>query len=162
MDTNEIQKVTMKDGTPKGKIIINKTDEVTGKPIAGVEFEIKNEAGEVMEVLVTDEKGYAESMEMAAYGYKDGKCTGSLKYTVVETKAAIGYKLNKTEYEVAFDYEGNAPEIITYILDITNEPDEPDVPKTGDNTPIHLYVALLGLSLSGVLALAFVRKKKNQ
>ena len=37
MDTNEIQKVTMKDGTPKGKIIINKTDEVTGKPIAGVE-----------------------------------------------------------------------------------------------------------------------------
>lgn len=162
MDTNEIQKVTMKDDTPKGKIIINKTDEVTGKPIAGVEFEIKNEAGEVMEVLVTDEKGYAESMEMAAYGYKDGKCTGSLKYTVVETKAAIGYKLNKTEYEVAFDYEGNAPEIITYILDITNEPDEPDVPKTGDNTPIHLYVALLGLSLSGVLALAFVRKKKNQ
>ncbi len=165
LETGKIQKVTMKDGTPKGKIIINKTDEVTGKPIGGVEFEVRSETGEVMEILITDENGYAESQILAAFGYKEGKCTGSQKYTIVETKVATGYKFDETEYEVVFDYEGNAPEIITYTLDITNEPDdpdEPDVPKTGDNTPIHLYVAMFGLSIAGVAALAFGRKKRIQ
>lgn len=159
-ETSDIQKVIMKDGTPKGEIVINKTDKVTGKPISGVEFEIRTEDGEVIETLVTDENGYAKSQLLAAFGYKDGKCMGSKKYIVVETKVAEGYVMDHTEYEVTFDYEGNAPEVITYTLDVTNIPDTP-APKTGDNTPMHLYLAMLGLSMAGISVIMFSRKKKR-
>lgn len=159
-ETSDIQKVIMKDGTPKGEIVINKTDKVTGKPIAGVEFEIRTTDGEVIETLVTDENGYAKSQLLAAFGYKDGKCMGSKKYIVVETKVAEGYIVDHTEYEVTFDYEGNAPEVITYTLDVTNIPDTP-APKTGDNTPMHLYLAMLGLSMAGISVIMFSRKKKR-
>lgn len=47
-ETEEIQKVTMKDEYAVGKIIIEKTDEVTKKPIAGVEFEIRDKDGKVI------------------------------------------------------------------------------------------------------------------
>lgn len=164
LETNEVQKVSMKDDTPKARIIINKTDKVSGKPIAGVEFEIRNDAGEVVETLVTDENGHAESQLLAPFYYKDGKYTASRKYTVVETKAAAGYKLDSTEYEVIFDYEGNAPEVIVYTLDVTNisdNPDKPDAPNTGDNTPMHLYLAMLGLSMAGISVIMFSRKKKR-
>ena len=85
---------------------------------------------------------------------------GSKKYIVVETKVAEGYVMDHTEYEVTFDYEGNAPEVITYTLDVTNIPDTP-APKTGDNTPMHLYLAMLGLSMAGISVIMFSRKKKR-
>lgn len=96
-ETDEVQKVIMKDDTPNGKIIINKTDKHDGKPLAGVEFEIRNEAGEVIETLITDENGHAESNILTAFTYIDGKYDRTCKYTVVETKTVEGYKLDNTE-----------------------------------------------------------------
>ena len=64
----------MKDELVSGKIIIEKTDEVTGKGIAGVEFEIRDKDGKVIETLVTDKNGHAESKELPIAVFKDGNC----------------------------------------------------------------------------------------
>ena len=48
-ETAEIQKVSMKDEQAVGKIVIEKTDKVTGKPIEGVVFEVRDKDGKVLE-----------------------------------------------------------------------------------------------------------------
>ena len=47
-ETAEIQKVSMKDEQAVGKIVIEKTDKVTGKPIDGVVFEVRDKDGKVL------------------------------------------------------------------------------------------------------------------
>ena len=85
-ETAEIQKVTMKDEYVVGKIIINKTDSETKKPIAGVEFEIRDKDGNVIEKLVTDKNGHAESKELPICIYnEDGTYKEDIHYYVVET-----------------------------------------------------------------------------
>lgn len=70
-ETAEIQEVSMKDEYAVGKIIIEKTDEVTKKPIAGVEFEIRDKDGKVIETVVTDKDGHAESKELPICIYNE-------------------------------------------------------------------------------------------
>ena len=53
-ETAEIQKVSMKDEQAVGKIVIEKTDKVTGKPIEGVVFEVRDKDGNVLDTLTTD------------------------------------------------------------------------------------------------------------
>ena len=50
-ETKDIKKVQMKDEYAKGKIVIDKTDENTNNPLAGVTFELRDEEGNVIEVL---------------------------------------------------------------------------------------------------------------
>ena len=52
-ETAEIQKVSMKDEQAVGKIVIEKTDKVTGKPIDGVVFEVRDKDGKVLDTLTT-------------------------------------------------------------------------------------------------------------
>ena len=63
-ETAEIQKVSMKDEQAVGKIVIEKTDKVTGKPIEGVVFEVRDKDGKVLDTLTTDKNGHAESKEL--------------------------------------------------------------------------------------------------
>ncbi len=56
-----IQKVAMSDERVKGKIQIYKMDSKTGKPIKGVEFELRDKSGRVLAKLTTDKVGYAET-----------------------------------------------------------------------------------------------------
>ena len=44
----------MKDEQAVGKIVIEKTDKVTGKPIDGVVFEVRDKDGKVLDTLTTD------------------------------------------------------------------------------------------------------------
>ena len=156
----EIQKVSMKDELVNGKIIIEKTDDVTGKGIAGVEFEIRDKDGKVIETIVTDKNGHAESKELPIAVFKDGNFVEDIKYYVVETKAADGYILDGTPHEVVLQYDDAAPEVVTYTLSLTNKPTEPKLPQTGDNMNPWLYV---GLGLAAVVAGVVVsRKKKNK
>ena len=160
-ETMEIQKVSMKDEFVNGKIIIEKTDEYTKKGIAGVEFEIRDKDGNVLETLVTDKDGHAESGELPIAVFEDGKFAENIKYYVVETKAADGYILDETVHEVVLEYGDETPEVVTYTLNITNKPTEPGLPQTGDNFNPWLY-GVFGLSalLTGVLVLFDKKKKK--
>lgn len=131
-DTKEIQKVSMKDEVVLGRILIEKTDKDTKKSIKGVEFEIRDQDGKVIETLVTDRDGHAESKELPIASFKDGNYAEDIKYFVVETKAAEGYILDSTPHEIVLKYEGDAPDLVRYTLKLTNQATGEKLPQTGD------------------------------
>lgn len=174
-DTGEIQTVVMKDDTAKGKVILNKTDKETGEPLKGVEFELRDSKGKVLETLKTDAAGHAESSLYEIADYKDGKYAGEKKYYLVETKTRDGYTLDKTEHEVVFAYKDDSTPIVEVTFDLTN--DKPEVPqttegtpgtpsagnpKTGDETNLWLPVVLLAVSVSGIAGLLEARRKRKR
>lgn len=160
-ETGEIQKVEMQDERVKGKILINKTDEDTGKPIEGTEFEIRDADGKVLETLVTDAKGHAESQEMDICTYKkNGEYDKDIHYIVTETKAADGYVLDSTEHDVVIRYDDSATETVCYTLDLTNKKQSlSKLPQTGGNFNPWLWTGTgLALFMAGLL---LRRKKKS-
>lgn len=174
-DTGEIQTVVMKDDTSKGKVILNKTDKETGEPLKGVEFELRDSKGKVLETLKTDAAGHAESSLYEIADYKDGKFAGEKKYYLVETKTLDGYTLDETEHEVVFAYKDDSTPIVEVTFDLTN--DKPEVPqtsegtpgtpsagnpKTGDETNLWLPVVLLAVSVSGIVGLLAARRKRKR
>ena len=174
-DTGEIQTVVMKDDTAKGKVILNKTDKETGEPLKGVEFELRDSKGKVLETLKTDAAGHAESSLYEIADYKDGKFAGEKKYYLVETKTLDGYTLDKTEHEVVFAYKDDSTPIVEVTFDLTN--DKPEVPqttegtpgtpsagnpKTGDETNLWIPVVLLAVSVSGIAGLLAARRKRKR
>ena len=174
-DTGEIQTVVMKDDTAKGKVILNKTDKETGEPLKGVEFELRDSKGKVLETLKTDAAGHAESSLYEIADYKDGKYAGEKKYYLVEIKTLDGYTLDETEHEVVFAYKDDSTPIVEVTFDLTN--DKPEVPqttegttgtpsagnpKTGDETNLWLPVVLLAVSVSGIAGLLAARRKRKR
>lgn len=174
-DTGEIQTVVMKDDTAKGKVIVNKTDKETGEPLKGVEFELRDSKGKVLETLKTDAAGHAESSLYEIAEYKDGKFAGEKKYYLVETKTLDGYTLDETEHEVVFAYKDDSTPIVEVTFDLTNDnPEVPqttegtpgtpsaDNPKTGDETNLWIPVVLLAVSVSGIAGLLAARRKRKR
>lgn len=174
-DTGEIQTVVMKDDTAKGKVILNKTDKETGEPLKGVEFELRDSKGKVLETLKTDAAGHAESSLYEIADYKDGKYAGEKKYYLVEIKTLDGYTLDETEHEVVFAYKDDSTPIVEVTFDLTN--DKPEVPqttegtlgtpsagnpKTGDETNLWLPVVLLAVSVSSIAGLLADRRKRKR
>lgn len=80
--------------TAKSIIKVEKTDEDTNKPIAGVTFQLKNQAGTVVQNATTNEKGIATFSNL-----RPGK------YIVVETATNDNYILDTTENEVTVGYD---------------------------------------------------------
>ena len=161
-ETSEIQKVIMKDEQAVGRIIINKTDSVTGSPIEGVVFEISDKDGKVLDTLTTDKNGYAESKLLPICTYnKDGSYKEDIHYTVIETKAANGYILDETSYDVVLKYSDNAPVCIEETVKLTNTP-KPDIPKTGDTSNVYRYALLALISLAVMVSLVMAKKSRNQ
>ena len=163
-ETAEIQKVSMKDEQAVGKIVIEKTDKVTGKPIEGVVFEVRDKDGKVLDTLTTDKNGHAESKELPICTYnEDGSFKEDIHYTVVETKAADGYILDETAHDVTLRYDDNAPDVVVTTLKLINVPTEPKLPQTGDNANPLLYLGIGALALiTGVGVGLRGRKKKNK
>lgn len=120
-DTAEIQKVTMKNATAKGKILINKIDAESGKPLKGVEFELRDAKGKVLETMVTDDAGHAESKLYEIAEYDRGVYATELTYILVESNGLSGYVNDKTEYQVTFKYEGEYTPVIEVVFELTNE-----------------------------------------
>ena len=161
-ETSEIQKVIMNDEQAVGRIIINKTDSVTGSPIEGVVFEIRDKDGKVLDTLTTDKNGYAESKLLPICTYnKDGSYKEDIHYTVIETKAANGYILDETSYDVVLKYSDNAPVCIEETVKLTNTP-KPDIPKTGDTSNVYRYALLALISLAVMVSLVMAKKSRNQ
>lgn len=161
-ETSEIQKVIMKDEQAVGRIIINKTDSVTGSPIEGVVFEIRDKDGKVLDTLTTDKNGYAESKLLPICTYnKDGSYKEDIHYTVIETKATNGYILDETSYDVVLKYSNNAPVCIEETVKLINTP-KPDIPKTGDTGNVYRYALLALISLAVMVSLVMAKKSRNQ
>ena len=180
-DTGEIQKVDMKDDTAKGKVILNKTDKSSGEPLKGVEFELRDSKGKVLETLKTDAAGHAESKLYEIATFKNGKYDTAIKYYLVETKTLDGYKLDQTKHEVTFAYADDSTPVVEVTFNLTNEkpevpetPNTPDTPqsheetkvsnapKTGDSTNIWLPLLLLVISTGGMAGLYISRKRKSK
>ena len=180
-DTGEIQKVAMKDDTAKGKVILNKTDKSSGEPLKGVEFELRDSKGKVLETLKTDAAGHAESKLYEIASFKNGKYDTAIKYYLVETKTLDGYTLDQTKHEVTFAYADDSTPVVEVTFNLTNEkpevpetPNTPDTPqsheetkisnapKTGDSTNIWLPLLLLVISTGGMAGLYISRKRKTK
>ena len=180
-DTEEIQKVAMKDDTAKGKVILNKTDKSSGEPLKGVEFELRDSKGKVLETLKTDAAGHAESKLYEIATFKNGKYDTAIKYYLVETKTLDGYTLDQTKHEVTFAYSDDSTPVVEVTFNLTNEkpevpetPNTPDTPqsheetkvsnapKTGDSTNIWLPILLLVISTGGMAGLYISRKRKSK
>lgn len=180
-DTGEIQKVAMKDDTAKGKVILNKTDKSSGEPLKGVEFELRDSKGKVLETLKTDAAGHAESKLYEIATFKNGKYDTAIKYYLVETKTLDGYTLDQTKHEVTFAYANDSTPVVEVTFNLTNEkpevpetPNTPDTPqspeetkvsnapKTGDSTNIWLPILLLVISTGGMAGLYICRKRKSK
>jgi len=180
-DTGEIQKVAMKDDTAKGKVILNKTDKSSGEPLKGVEFELRDSKGKVLETLKTDAAGHAESRLYEIATFKNGKYDTAIKYYLVETKTLDGYTLDQTKHEVTFAYADDSTPVVEVTFNLTNEkpevpetPNTPDTPqsheetkvsnapKTGDSTNIWLPLLLLVISTGGMAGLYISRKRKTK
>lgn len=151
-----------------GKIIVAK-DTLVEKAVTGIDgkcvflsdlplghYYIRDKDGKVIETLVTDKNGHAESKELPIAVFKDGNFVEDIKYFVVETKAAEGYILDSTPHEVVLQYDDEAPEVVTYTLSLTNKPTEPKLSQTGDNMNPWFYIgvgviiSLLGLGMWGI------------
>lgn len=161
-ETAEIQRVSMKDELVNGKIIIHKTDEETKKGISGVTFEVRDKDGNVIETLVTDKDGNAESKELPIAVFKDGRYQEDIVYYVVETRAADGYILDSTPHEVKLQYDDDVPEVVVYELSITNKPTELKLPQTGENLNMWLFGGIGALLLTAGFVAFFWKRKKEK
>lgn len=141
-ETAEIQKVEMFDEEVKGRLIINKIDAITGAALAGAAFELKDAEGNVIQTLVTDENGHAES-DLLNFGIydTDGRYLGSKTYTLTEMAAPNGYKLNGSPVTVEFQYKDDKTEIVELNVTVKNEK-EAEVP-TGDKTDLLPFLILM-------------------
>ncbi|MDE6851529.1 MAG: LPXTG cell wall anchor domain-containing protein, partial [Lachnospiraceae bacterium] len=157
-----IQKVAMSDERVKGKILVYKTDSKTGKPIGGVEFELRDKSGKVLAKLTTDKVGYAETelLDICTYD-KAGNFKEDISYYIVETKAADGYILDDTPHEVLLQYDDSATETVVYTLKLKNKPNKPRLPQTGGN--YHPWmIALAGGALAGAGVYFYRRKRRTK
>lgn len=175
----------MEDDQARGRVILNKTDKDTKKPMKGVEFALCDSKGKVLETLVTDSAGHAESKEYPIATFKNGAYGKQIVYILKETKTLEGYKLDKTEHKVKFSYVDDKTPVVEYKIDLTNEkipeeqpetpsaPDSPssaqntptsviaNSPKTGDHTPILLFVLLMALSAGGIITMLVIKKHRK-
>ena len=150
----------MVDERAKGILEILKSDSETGEEITGVEFEIVDQLGNVVETITTDADGIARSSELEIGEYNpNGTFNHPYTYFVNETKAADGYILSRESHKVVFEYDDNALEPIVTHLNITNQPTVPKLPQTGGD---HRPWVLLGAGTIGAAIGAYLYRRKRR
>ena len=137
-----------------------------GTPLPGAEFTLYNEAGEVVEKTVSDEKG-----EFWFQYFPRGK------YTVRETKAPDGYYLS----EDTFSFENNGTWVNGdfYTSHIWTDDEIPaavptpvptavptprpkiPAPNTGENNGYMLFTVTASLAIMGIISLIVVMRKEE-
>ena len=126
----------------------------------------------VIEKLVTDAAGHAESGLYEIATYKNGEFGDPIKYYLVETKALDGYTLDSTQHEIVFEYVDQNTPIIEVTKNLTNKenaaenpgtPGNPGSnPKTGDETNLWLPIALMLAAGNVVAGILFGSRKKKK
>ncbi|MDY3250969.1 MAG: SpaA isopeptide-forming pilin-related protein [Candidatus Choladocola sp.] len=169
-ETGEIQQVIMEDERVLGRLTVKKTDEKTGLPLEGAVFELRSEEGEILETLVTDENGEAQSglYEIGTYAEHGFEC--ELQYILKETAAPEGYEKTDEEYRIVFsdtDKTGTA-EMIKEVINRKKETAEgkrsggpSGVPGTGDSTSVWSAVCVFCASaMTAFFCLLYARKRR--
>ena len=157
-NTGEVQKVEMKDDVTK--VEISKTD-ITGKELPGAKLTILDKNGKAVESWTSKKKPHY--IEMLPVG----------KYTLHEESAPDGYLVAE---DVKFEVK-DTREIQKVVMKDEAEPDKPDqpketpkpetppagTPKTGDERPFWLWIALAGIAACGIGSsiILFYRKRKG-
>ncbi|WP_141521251.1 SpaA isopeptide-forming pilin-related protein, partial [Bacillus wiedmannii] len=99
--------ITVKNAmTDKGNVEITKVDKENGSVLAGVEFEVQDEKGEVVKKVTTDKEGMANVSDLSVG-----------KYKLVETKSLPGYK--KLTEPVSFEITKGMTKVLS--LKVENE-----------------------------------------
>ena len=106
------------------------------------------EKGEKVGSFKTDEKGITNRVENLPLGI----------YSIKETKAPEGCKINTTVYDVELKYKDQHTANISKTLDVEDEIISTPLTKTSDDTPIGAIVLLMIGALSGSLILGIKRK----
>ena len=105
------EQVPVVPNTPqKIQIEIQKVDSETDKgeaqgaaALKGAEYEVRDQAGNVVETLITDKKGYAKTKELPIGNY-----------TVKETKASNGYLLDEKKYPIKGEAKDEENRVFLY------------------------------------------------
>lgn len=126
-------------------IKILKTND-SGKLLANVKFEIRDEEGTVLQTLLTDKNGYVESLPLELYK----------KYTVQEIETVAGHILDETIYEYEFEFKDKETPIIYTQLEVVNY-QEPLAKTGGDITKL---VVAAG-SFASAITLVMIAKKRK-
>lgn len=128
------------------KVQLIKVDDKSGKPLAGAEFTMYDEAGKAITVRTTGEDGIAE------FSVIQGE-----KVTIKETKSPTGYKLSDevVEYEGKKGVKDNlhTQEYLNTKL--------PDLPNTGQGPSMLLTAGAVSVALGAVL-MVITRKRETE
>ena len=160
LDTGEIQKVSMKDETVPGRIVIRKTDAETGVGLDGVTFELRDKNGYVLSTAVTENGGWLQFGNLPICTYDNGAYREDKVYVLVETKTREGYILDSTPHEVTLRYSGKAPDVVEVTVCLTNEPTEPELPQTGGGFD-GWAIAILGLFFMALGIHCLIMRRKT-
>lgn len=95
----------------RGRIRLKKYDSVSGRPLEGVVFEIRDQEGTRVAFLVTDYQGMAVSEDLAL---------GSYQLHERETKE--GYCIQEQAWTVTLDYQGQEVALFTQDVELANDP----------------------------------------
>ena len=127
----------------KADINIHKVDEADRSiALQGAEFTMyaDKECTKKLSKAVTNQLGNAS--------FKD--ITFGTTVYIKETKAPNGYELSDKVTEVTINDEWINKESRNRVIEITNRK-IPEIPNTGDNTNIIMYLGLLGISLGAIV-----------
>ena len=163
------------------KTVVNKGSEKLSPE--GFEFLLENAETKEKLRVKTDSKGkanfalgYTEEDVDKIYTYKltevnDGKA--NVSYSTAEYIITVAITLNE-DNELVATLTNNGKIATTVVAEFENvydytptpeskpEPEYPESPKTGDNTNIHLWFALLFVSGGGIIGTAIYGRKKEE
>ena len=167
---DEIAEMMIENVLIRGNVRLVKADKETGEKLAGVVFALYNADGEKIGEYNTDENGVI-FIEDLPYG---------IGYYFVEIEAPSGYKLEETPISFDITEDGALVEVFAEnekipdeptIPDEPSTPDKPDspdspkspgIPKTGDDFAIWPWIAMVGISLGGIVSFFIIRRKKKR
>ena len=149
----QITHVQMKDDYEYGHIAIIKSD-MSGKIfLPNAVYEVRDEAGNILDTLKTDKNGFAKSSVDYLIGIYNEK-GAFVDYKVlflVEVEAPEGYELDDTPIEIKFD---KSRELVIKVKDMKSAP----LPETGDSNNFTRIVVMLTLAFV-VLIITCKRKR---
>lgn len=155
--------IAVNDGNPivnrliRGNVRLIKLCSSTNQPLAGAEFTLYDPHGNVVGVYVTNRNGEI-FVQNLPYG---------VGYRWVETKAPEGFQISEGSIPFDITQDGVTIELNAKNDRIPEQPQPPqpfppsDNPKTGDDSNMALWLALMGGSAVALIGLRIAGKRKK-